>query len=80
MAKKGLYRIYDKVADTYSPVFQETNDRTAKRSYLQQLKQSPYPGDYALVRVGWVDEIVLLPDFEPDIQDCIDSEVHDDNI
>lgn len=75
MAKKGLYRVYDKLADSYSPVFQETNDRTAKRSYLQQIKQSPYPGDYALIRVGWIDGEVLYPDFERSIEDTIDTEV-----
>lgn len=76
MAKKGLYVVYDKVAESYSPVFQETNDRTAKRSFLQQIKQSPYPGDYELDRVGWISETVLIPDFEPNLEmDTIDTEV-----
>lgn len=77
MAKKGLYVVVDNVAESYSPVFQEINDRTAKRSFLQQIKQSPYPGDYSLQRVGWIEGSLIISDFEPSIEDTIDTEVNE---
>lgn len=77
MAKKGLYVVYDKMAESYSPVFQETNDRTAKRSFLQQVKQSPYPADYELIRVGWIEKAVIQPDYETNIEDTIMTEVEE---
>lgn len=73
----GLYIITDTVAEKDSPVFQEANDRTAKRVYAEMLKQVQYPGDFQLRRVGWIENGVLIPDVEISLQDTLETEVEE---
>lgn len=72
---EGLYIITDNVAEKDSPVFQERNDRTAKRQFLEVIKTVQYPSDYSLRRVGWIEDGVLIPDVEINLEDSIETEV-----
>lgn len=73
----GLYVITDTAAEKDSPVFQEANDRTAKRVFLGLLKNVQYPSDFTLRRVGWIENGVLIPDVEISLEDTLETE--DDN-
>lgn len=74
---QGLYVVTDTAAEKDSPVFQESNDRTAKRVFAEMLKNVQYPGDFTLRRVGWIQDGVIIPDVEINLEDTINSEVEE---
>lgn len=75
--KQGLYVVVDMVAEKDSPVFQEANDRTARRVFASMLKNVQYPSDFTLRRVGWIQGGHLIPDVEHNLEDTIETEVDD---
>lgn len=69
----GLYVTYDKVAEEYSPVFQQRNDNVCKRVVGDLLVRSPVSAkDYALYKVACFDSEtgVLTPDYKCILDDC----------
>lgn len=79
MAKaQGIYTITDTVAEMDSPVFQQANDVLARREFSAFLKKVPYPADYTLKRLGWVENGLLVPDVEISLEDTINTEVEED--
>lgn len=53
----GIYSVYDRKAQTYLPLFQETRDELAVRTFTKiilttETPISEYPADFDLVRLG----------------------------
>lgn len=62
-----VYSVYDKVAQKYNPPFVTENDETAKRSFFQACKNSPFGSDFSLYYIGEFADTEsgkLLPDYE----------------
>lgn len=68
---RELYVIKDLVADEFGPVYEATNRAVALRQFRQAIAKSPYPDDFELYCIGYVDEdmkitpeveIIVLPD------------------
>lgn len=78
----GLYVTYDKVAEEYSPVFQQRNDNVCKRVVHDLLLKSPVaPSDFAIYKVGTFDAetgIVIAIDHAPTCLDCGDLFTEDE--
>lgn len=50
---KSLYIVYDSVAETASPVFYESTEESATRTFAHLLAGVPYdPSNYDLYRLG----------------------------
>lgn len=62
----NLYCLHDTVAGESGPIFQAVNDQIAKRSVIQLLKNSDFPQDYILFKVGF---------FDPSIPAIMDIEI-----
>lgn len=51
-----LYTIMDTVAEKAGPVMEAISDAVACREFLDLMKRSPYPQDYELIRVGFIEK------------------------
>lgn len=58
---ENLYLIYDKVADSYAPVFQAKNDAVACRACASALLNVHDVRDYQLVKVGTIEDFRVTP-------------------
>lgn len=50
--KLSIYSIYDTVAEVFNKPFTDINDATAKRSFIQSVKEQPHKNDYELYHIG----------------------------
>lgn len=57
--KFNLYVIRDCVAEQNGPVFQAVNDAVAMRGYNEEMRKSPYPSDFELIRIASMDNETL---------------------
>ena len=60
----NLYKIHDKVAESYGPLFEAVNNGVAGRAFRNMLSQEvTHPGDYDLVCIGTIDDgtLVIVP-------------------
>lgn len=64
--KFGVYVTRDLLAQRDAVPWCSANDRTAVRAFQHSLRESPYPHDYQLLRIGYVlsdqEEYSLFPD------------------
>lgn len=62
---KGLYSIKDVVAEEFGPVFEAVNNGVAIRNFSNVLKETKYPEDYELYKLGNYDESTgeIIPEF-----------------
>ena len=62
----GVYVTRDLLADRDAVPWCSANDRTAIRAFHHSLRESPYPQDYQLLRIGYVvsdlADYSLIPD------------------
>lgn len=47
-----LYIIYDKQAETISPIYEAVSDTVAMRQFAYSLTRSPFPEDFSLHVIG----------------------------
>jgi len=57
MAKFGMYAMYDRVSEEFSPPFIARNDAVAVREMLTTMQNSPYPDDFYLQAIGTYDSM-----------------------
>lgn len=64
--KYGVYVTRDLLAERDAVPWCSANDRTAIRAFQHSLRDSSYPQDYQLLRIGYIfsdeDEYTLIPD------------------
>lgn len=60
-----LYTIYDKTAERSGPLFQAVNDGVAIRNTVLILKDTLFPEDYVLYRIGIYDTALPSVTLEP---------------
>nr|QJB21665.1 MAG: nonstructural protein [Microvirus sp.] len=77
MIVTNLYSLYDRVSDSYGPVFEAVNDATAVRS-LSRLLRDVNPSDYELHCVGYRTEFKGTDEKAPKMIFILGTgEVHD---
>lgn len=71
-----LYVVQDTLANDCGPVFEAASEAVAVRSYRAMMAKSPYPADFRLIRVGYL-EISDMgePEITPEIK-IVNVSVH----
>jgi hypothetical protein len=64
---RNFYSIRDVKAQVFNRPFEETNNETAKRAFIQSAEDQPHIADYVLYHVGAFDDVkgCYIPNAEP---------------
>lgn len=53
----GLYTVYDRIAQQYGPIYEAVNEAVAIRAYVVMMKDTEFPDDYELWKVGYHNKV-----------------------